>query len=133
MTLAAAFSTADRLNGKMAGVPESHRSNWSLKNGDLGSPLSPSGITCRVASQFPGLAIRRMDTFEPTLGVCPLPAIGIEGMTNWPPISGAEASGFGNRACQTFPQTQFAGSGPSRLGSASEARTLASQLQIKSL
>lgn len=82
MISVAAFSTADLVNGKIAGLPVRQSSNWSLKCGDLGLPLWPIGITKRVASQFPGVAMKRIETLEPTFGVCPLPAIPTVGVEN---------------------------------------------------
>src|SRR6185369_12778529 len=99
---------------------------------DFGSPLSPNGITCRVASQFPGLAIRRMDTDDATLGVCPLPLRGTLGVTNCPPISGAAASGCGNREVVILPQSHLDSSAPNRFGSARLVLDAWSQALIRS-
>ena len=69
MIVRVAASTAGFENGNIAGVPVRQLSNWSLKYGDFGSPLCPNGMTCLVVSQFPGEAMCRIETLEPTLGV----------------------------------------------------------------
>lgn len=78
--LTAAFSTAAFEKGNVASRPFAQMSNWSLKCGDLGSPLWPIGITWLVESQSLGIVMCRIETFEPTFGDCPLPAIATVGV-----------------------------------------------------
>lgn len=128
-----AFSTADFVKGKTGVLPVFQLSSWSLQCGDFGSPLSPVVMPCRVASQSPGTAIRRIETAPPTFGEAAEPVAplsGNVGTVNCAPISGAIASGCEKRTLFASPHAHLVWSAPNfllRLASASvsEARSRA--------